>query len=424
MAVNMGEPQSVYRWHARRQLLEYARERGTVLGAAHPEKWSTAELAQRLDAWDDEHDVQWQSFEPWRTTLTRLGRKSFDGSTIYDEGIRIMENELRHNPGDKGLEEDLRLTYKYYHPPSPPPLPALRPFHTLKGTGYRDRTLGGGVPTSCIGAVKLSKLSVDTNSSVTLTTKPWTLGGARLLYNGTAPSSCTRVGRGAYGEVYKVSYPSVGSIVLKDQVRTAETVANLRVAASLKACNLVQFRFFQIDGPDVNKNPQRLWTAMEMMTDDCSHLSGPQRADLAGEFGRFVIATLDCLLKNGGTFTDMKLQNCAYAYCAGPPGTAAFRAEFRLIDLDGINGTVATFPISDKLTLNIGDDDKIMATQYAFAVTAALFVLNDRHVDQMFYFTRLASKAKRRKVLETALSVVPPEIAALITKHALPFLQA
>jgi hypothetical protein len=426
-----------YKYFPREDLLRFAADRKTLQGNSilyekPPEQWSNPALADRLEKWDKEHALEWQLHEPWKSHLAKLGRKSFDGSIRYDDGIMQMENALRHNADDEALKDDLRLSYKYYHTPSPPPLPPtppLRPFRAGGGTVYRDRTLGGGVPTLCIGNVKLSKLTIDTDAWVGSGTELWLKSGAILLYESNAPSSCAKVGKGAYGDVYVVSYPSSGSIILKDQGRTPAVVENMRVAVQLKACNLVHFRFFEIDGIDTYRVPERLWTAMEKMTDDCSKLSSAQRDTVAPDFGSFVKETLECLLAHGGSFPDMKLQNCGYKYCADSLATGSFpyRTEFRLIDLDGINGTVATFPISDSLTINIPDNQKPNATRYAFAVTAALFVLNEPAVNNMFYYTRnpsmrLAPTWERQKVLEAAVPRVPGVIADLIKDHALPFL--
>lgn len=108
---------------------------------------------------------------------------------------------------------------------------------------------------------------------------------------------------------------------------------------------------------------------MEVMQKDVYSMNHKRRLRDSVDFAKFMRRTLECLLSHNASFTDMKPKNVAVKNCAP-------KDSFRLIDLDGINGTVSSMPAIEKWTgLCATPEEQKLQTQYAFAVTAMFFEL-------------------------------------------------
>ena len=215
----------------------------------------------------------------------------------------------------------------------------------------------GGIFTSNTSAAKLSTM---------------------FSYDGT-PIDFTELGQGSEGRVLSGSAGSV-SFAVKMQECDDEAISGIRAAQALADCDLVSFRAFQHRYPMpvmTNKGVKvtqgsDLVTFMDKMSADCGSLefSGNTPKDIAGReaFVAFMDTLLACLKRHGVTYPDMKPQNVGYRRNQ--------TIQFRLIDLDGLNGTVATYPATTDLAVVESRPYKknlmTLQTEYAFEITKLL----------------------------------------------------
>lgn len=252
---------------------------------------------------------------------------------------------------------------------------------------YTDRTRGGRA-TEC-ATVDLDDAHVSDDRVV--------------LYKGTRPLSEEVVGRGAYGEVVKLRYFTDGArLTLKRQQANWVVLANLRVAEALEGCGLTDFKSMRVD--------DEVWTLMEALDSDCSRMAYSQRRTHADEYAAFLTSLRDCLLHQGASFTDMKLQNTAVKRCARG------KVAFRLIDLDGIDDSISTYPAVASFATNCSTaEEKRVQTYWSFAVTAMLFEQRRPSAARPFYFNTLAPMRDRRNALMQHYSNTPTSgVASLI----------
>lgn len=250
---------------------------------------------------------------------------------------------------------------------------------------YTDRT-HGGKPTPCAAGVDLDDLRVSEDYAVE--------------YKGAEPTEIETIGGGTFGVVHRLTYADGAAVMLKQQDVTDAALANLRAAEALKECDLVDFR-------SVNVEDLQIWTMMEALEKACNQMSMSRRRRDADRFAAFMERTLACLVEHQASFSDMKLGNVAVRACAVD--------RFRLIDLDGINSSISTFPgVAAWATGCWEAEDRRVQTEYAFGVTAMLFEL-PQSASAPFLWATLAPLSTRRRLLdEHAEQTSTPGVARLI----------
>lgn len=281
-------------------------------------------------------------------------------------------------------------------------------------------------PTSPEERRDLDKFSVGPGEkhSIRAATGRKTVQDYALYYDGNWVINDRKVAKGGYGTIYKVTPLGMRvSFLCKRQEKTDTAVEALRVAATLRDCDLVEFVTFDIPPAPLkqfgNTKKRRLWTIMEQLTDDCSKMEYSERKPLMGKFCDFLERTLQCLGDSSATFPDMKLENIGIKRCRDD-------VNFRLIDLDGINSSVASLPITYEQRF---PDNPWHATRYAFAVTAAMFSLKDNYNSRKrWYHWALGEPERRIQYFKVILGYrVKPGgktnlLLSLIAHHALPML--
>jgi hypothetical protein len=224
--------------------------------------------------------------------------------------------------------------------------------------------MGGHVADACQNsALDLRKLRLNSPPVPGLTVRQIAF---KVTLRGETPERVTKLGDGANGDVMKLAYKGGAEVALKSQPFNKSVLQNLQVASNLNSCDLVEFR--------VEKFGDRLLTFMPVFEYDLDAVElkmGWRKAN-AANFIKFLRSLLHCLENNNACFPDMKLGNVTY--CGGTDGTAVFR----IIDVDGINGHVATYPALRQWTVvpttGYGHRDGIVQTKYACAVSAMLFL--------------------------------------------------
>mgnify|MGYP003640434981 CR=1 FL=1 len=199
-------------------------------------------------------------------------------------------------------------------------------------------------------------------------------------YDGT-PIDFAELAQGSEGRVLSGHAGGV-SFAVKMQKCDDEAISGIRAAEALADCDLVSFRAFQNtsvmtvtseQGTKLTFNRNHdLVTFMGKMDADCATLyfSGNTPEDIAGRgaFVAFMDKLLACLKEHGVAYPDMKPQNVGY--------TRNQTIQFRLIDLDGLNGTVATYPATTDLAAlesPFYDRNRMtLQTEYAFEITKLL----------------------------------------------------
>ena len=250
---------------------------------------------------------------------------------------------------------------------------------------YSDRTRGGR-PTGC--AVDLDEVRVT--------------DAYEVLYKGSPPLEGTKIGQGAYGRVFRLSYfTDSAKLTLKQQNMDDEVLESMRVAESLRDCALVDFKSMNIEDLEI-------WTLMEAMDRDCSKMQYARRRRTAEDYAAFLRRLRDCLFRQNASFTDMKLNNTAVKRCGR-------KDAFRLIDLDGINAEISTLPAIAKYATECETpEEKRIQTSYAFAVTAMLYEKRP-NASRPFYWNGLAPLRERIRLLQTHMDTTPtPGVASLI----------
>ena len=194
------------------------------------------------------------------------------------------------------------------------------------------------------------------------------------------------IGSGFYGNVFLITFddPQDSQITFKIQKNNPDHADALGVAKSLRKCNLVDFRHHEVN--------DKLYTIMEHLKggNTLKWKSSPFLKDpngLVEHFANFLYMTENCLFDHNATFPDMKPGNVGYTYCnkqffnhLPDSGEQYFTTDgvedaltFRLIDLDGINTEISTYP-----AIKIFKDQcyfplqKQLQTAYSFAVTTLI----------------------------------------------------
>lgn len=197
------------------------------------------------------------------------------------------------------------------------------------------------------------------------------------------PITFTKRARGGYGHVFNATVPGIpgdSRFVVKLQKSTPDAVRGLAAAQTLKDCEIANFKVFEVMYKVTNsalkiRDENYLVTFMEKLDADCWGLVLANDAELT-QFTAFLSKLLQCLLKNKMTFTDMKPQNIGYRR------NQFGNLQFRLLDLDGTDQFVGTYPMtahwSDRRfpTNTKGFNAKQQQTIYAVAVTELLMYAN------------------------------------------------
>lgn len=161
----------------------------------------------------------------------------------------------------------------------------------------------------------------------------------------------------------------------------SDALKNMKTASKLRRCNLVRFKFFVVFKKiPVYPEIPRLFTIMDQLDSDCYNLdwSIREKSEEQEKFGQFLVNLKECIFREEGSFmgswySDMKLKNCGTKFCSDE------ERRYFLIDIDGMNDAVATYPLVKEWTTfdNVKPADLRdagrLATRYAFAVTAVLF---------------------------------------------------
>lgn len=266
---------------------------------------------------------------------------------------------------------------------------------------YNDRARAGGIFNSQRRGGRGTRCAVDLRDV--------SIHGDKVLYKGQPPDADSSiVGQGAYGEVYKLFYTqrgrgrrsrqwpdkswkstgrapkAVATLIVKIQDLTGEAARNLEAARALKECALVDFKSVKVDG--------KLWTIMESMDHDAAGTNFKRRQATTDAYASFLERLRRCLFESGASFTDMKLQNTGVKECEG-------RDVWRLLDLDGVNTRVSTYPMYSG-GMPSTPAEKMQQTIYAFAVTAMLYEqVNPIAAGVPFYWNNLEPLETRVRLL-------------------------
>ena len=292
----------------------------------------------------------------------------------------------------------------------------IRPLTTYN----KDGTIGAGNPASCFNDIDIRncrpELLTDDMRASPDVNEDWKKFGTILTYlkpaSGSKTASTTVYPKeisllndsGAYGLIYEITFdveetpPKSAKVLMKvfrpdsyrDQFNSrdeyqnyifeySDALENMKTASWLRRCGLVRFKFFVVYKNDpVYWAIPRLFTIMDQLDSDCYDLDwrDRQKSEEQKKFGEFLVNLKECIFQEeesmGGWYSDMKLKNCGTKLCSG-------QRKYFLIDIDGMNDAVASYPLVKEWTTftNLTDDNlKVagrLATRYAFAVTAVLF---------------------------------------------------
>ena len=206
-----------------------------------------------------------------------------------------------------------------------------------------------------------------------------------FLKNGTFGSVFSAVARDSPGKV--------APFVVKIQNSTEKAKRGLESAEKLRDCGIVSFKTFELEftSPDALGQQIRrgfcLATFMDRCEGDCSELNLTKDADRSA-FAYFVRTLIGCLEAHKLTYTDMKPDNIGYMKLGN-----SYR--FRLLDLDGTNNKVSTYPaIANWATTfeprdEYSEDYQMMEqTKFASAITEMMVCGNQEYrgvVHNLFY---------------------------------------
>lgn len=173
---------------------------------------------------------------------------------------------------------------------------------------------------------------------------------------------------------------------------------NMETASWLRRCDLVRFKFFVVYKTDPTYTAiPRLFTIMDQLDSDCFDLdwSIREKREEQEKFGQFLVNLKECIFQEeesslGSWYSDMKLANCGTKDCSDGQ-------RYFLIDIDGMNDAVATYPLVKEWTTfgNLKPADLReagrLATRYAFAVTAVLFCKDQtgRIADTLYTYSKV-----------------------------------
>ena len=338
-----------------------------------------------------------------------------------------------------------------------------------------DASIGAGNPASCFDDSDIRNCTPELLTGATRVSvdvkKAWEEFGTILTYlkpasgPGTAPTKVypqqIRLlnDSGSYGLIYKITF-NVGGTTFKsarvlmkvltpdsyrDQFSSAvdfktyiddylDALKNMKTASKLRRCDLVRFKFFVVYKKDpVYSVIPRLFTIMDQLDSDCYDLDWRERekSEEQEKFGQFLVNLKECIFREEGSsmgswYSDMKLQNCGTKLCSDG------QRRYFLIDIDGMNDAVATYPLVKEWTTfdNVKAEDLKdagrLATRYAFAVTAVLFCKDQtgRIADTLYSHLKVknirsgpvgAENLKRRlEDLSDGIERYPKSIRALI----------
>lgn len=338
-----------------------------------------------------------------------------------------------------------------------------------------DASIGAGNPASCFADSDIRNCSAELLTGATRVSvdvkKAWEKFDTILTY--LKPASGSEEARtkvypqqikllndsGGYGLIYKITF-NVGQTSFKsakvlmkvlapdsyrDQFSSAsdfhtyrndflDALENMKTASKLRRCDLVRFKFFAVYKKDpVYSYIPRLFTIMDQLDSDCYDLdrSIREKSEEQEKFGQFLVDLKECIFREEGKFmgswySDMKLKNCGTKLCSDG------QRRYFLIDIDGMNDAVATYPLVKEWTTfdNVKAEDLKdagrLATRYAFAVTAVLFCKDQtgRIADTLYSHLKVknirsgpvgAENLKRRlEDLSDGIERYPESIRALI----------
>ena len=241
-------------------------------------------------------------------------------------------------------------------------------------------TLGGGkkIAETPRCAVDLSKIAIDMerleteldSTSFTPEGMPAGLprGALSAFYFDGHPvdsSSVEKIGRGSFGKVYQCRFVGGPTLAIKFQQWDSSAVDQLRIAERLVECDLIEFRAIRIKFV--------LITFMPKLDIVGSMTSFADKVVYQDAFVGFLREVNACLEAADASYGDMKCANIAFC----PVDVGGVRtAKFRLIDLDGVDSNVATYPYTVSLKGDMAIEPKIakrLQTLYASAVTALVY---------------------------------------------------
>jgi len=191
---------------------------------------------------------------------------------------------------------------------------------------------------------------------------------------------------GAYGRVLSGVAKNGPRFTIKLQDYDLKKQRSLEVAQALQKCNLVSFKSFR-NRIEMTLNGKRagvkmvLATFMEHLDGDCSQLGFGSRSENNPLYRRGFVTFMDnlrsCLEENGASFCDMKPGNVGYKKFEQRGRPDQF--QFTLIDLDGINDDIATYPLIARFANNYEgpqkSEDMKAQTEYAFEITKLIVCL-------------------------------------------------
>lgn len=203
-----------------------------------------------------------------------------------------------------------------------------------------------------------------------------------------SPTPLGTATKGSNGSLYEITYrisrpkgsPFNLTVVLKTQLKTA--TRGLNTATNLRDCGLVKFVYFDVPLQRAEKIDKRTfyyqhWTIMEKLTTDLENYVRKKENDIErlrretqDKFATFMKDALVCITTRKSSYTDMKLPN------VGAKIERGSIPKFSLIDIDSLDGRVATYPIGGEdrwIIHNPTYEDQTKTTEYAFGVTTALF---------------------------------------------------
>jgi hypothetical protein len=242
---------------------------------------------------------------------------------------------------------------------------------TIQLAGYNN--VAQSIPVNVLDRIVLRK-NIPFRYSGTLTEEMM----STLFTFGKTELTFRFLKKGSFGSVFSAVAQDppreVLPFVVKIQNSTEQAKRGLKSAEKLRKCGIVSFKTFELGftSPDPTGEQFRsgtcLATFMDRCTGDCLNLVLTTDED-RGAFALFLITLLDCLKDQNLTYTDMKPDNIGYMKLG-----KSYR--FRLLDLDGTNNKVSTYPAISNWTTTFEPrhgssqyDQMLFQTAFASAIT-------------------------------------------------------
>lgn len=181
------------------------------------------------------------------------------------------------------------------------------------------------------------------------------------------PIKFKSINRGSFGFVYSGTVNG-GEFAIKIQKLTAKAVMGLKAAKVLSDCDIAPFRAIKLE---TETGEAYIATLMPKYTGDCKDIPTLSLSDRK-LFFEFMKRLQGCIQEHEIAYTDMKPRNVGYSQ------TDQGGLIFRLLDLDGTNNDVFSFPLIQRFAdgNKKSPEQMKLESEYAFAITTMIVCSN------------------------------------------------